>query len=137
MANGELSDSVWISYFPVDQAEREWHGPEILSEGGEVSRGAELGAKTVHFGQRPPGWQRFRLGSQSCVRVSVLTNMPGFFFFCFLGGYILIFYLFFSVLESDPDFGFEQAKQQLQGMKTFKLSRNNDQILNHKLFFDW
>lgn len=40
------------------------------------------------------------------------------------------------MLESDPDFGFEQAKQQLQGMKTFKLSRNNDQILNHKLFFD-
>lgn len=136
MANGEWSDSVWISYFPVDQTEREWHGPEILSEGGEVSRGAELGAKTVHFGQRPPGRQRFRLGSQSCVRVSVLTNIPGG-FYLFFGGYILTFYLFFSVLESDPDFGFEQAKQQLQGMKTFKLSQNNDKILNHKLFFVW
>lgn len=38
------------------------------------------------------------------------------------------------MLESDPDFGFEQAKQQLQGMKTFTLSHNSDKMLNYKLF---
>lgn len=43
---------------PVDQTAGERHGSEVLPEGGEGSRWAELGAEAVRSGEGRPGRER-------------------------------------------------------------------------------
>lgn len=60
-----------------DQAEGKRRGSQVLPEDGDVPGAAELGAEAVRSGQRPPGRERVRLGSQSCVRVSPSSSWRG------------------------------------------------------------
>lgn len=53
----------------ADQTKGEWPCSQVLPEGSEVTRQVGVGRTAICAGQRRPGWECFRLGSQGCIRV--------------------------------------------------------------------